>query len=151
MRRPEALLAAALLAVVSACWGGPRAPLGVRGDTLTPCPGTPNCVHTGLRHPVGTEGLYLAPSAEGPDLVRRLAEVVESMPRTKVVEQDERYLHAEATSLLFRFVDDLELLVGPDSELIVRSASRVGKGDLGVNAKRVAELRRLLGEAGLIR
>ncbi|NNF12493.1 MAG: DUF1499 domain-containing protein, partial [Gemmatimonadetes bacterium] len=49
------------------------------------------------------------------------------------------------------FVDDLELLVGVDGELIVRSASRVGEGDLGANARRVENLRERLTEAGLIR
>ncbi len=76
--------------------------------------------------------------------------VVESMPRTTVVEQRGAYLHAEARTLVFRFVDDLELLL-TDDELVVRSASRVGRSDLGVNARRVEALRERLEEAGLVR
>jgi uncharacterized protein (DUF1499 family) len=48
-------------------------------------------------------------------------------------------------------VDDLEILIAPNRELLVRSASRVGSGDMGVNAARVEELRRLLAEAEILR
>jgi uncharacterized protein (DUF1499 family) len=81
----------------------------------------------------------------------RIREAVESMPRTKVIAADDSYVHAEVRSRIFRFVDDLELLILPDRELVVRSASRVGRSDLGVNAARVEELRRLLAEADLLR
>jgi uncharacterized protein (DUF1499 family) len=53
-------------------------------------------------------------------------------------------------SRLFRFIDDLELLLAEDRELVVRSASRLGSGDLGVNARRLERLRAALGEAGLL-
>jgi len=119
--------------------------------TLRPCPDTPNCVHTGLRHPDGTGGMRLVGDLPRPELMRRLREVVESMPRTTVVEETDGYIHAEARTLVFRFVDDLELLVGPDGELVVRSASRVGRSDLGVNERRVERLRERLEEAELIR
>ena len=125
--------------------------LGPRGGTLAPCPDSPNCVHTGMRHPEGTAGMYLTGDVTGAELMAHLQARVESMPRTEVVESASGYLHAEATSRIFRFVDDLELLVGVDGELIVRSASRVGEGDLGVNADRVERLRERLKEAGLIR
>lgn len=123
--------------------------LGPRDGTLAPCPDTPNCVHTGNRHPEGTEGIDLA-DTEG-DVTARLREVVEAMPRVEVVETSPGYIHAEATSRIFRFVDDLELLVAPDGELVVRSASRVGRSDLGANEDRVQRLRERLREAGLIR
>ena len=55
------------------------------------------------------------------------------------------YLKAECTTMVFRFVDDLELLVDTDEEVIhVRSASRIGTWDLGVNRRRVESLRRRL-------
>jgi uncharacterized protein (DUF1499 family) len=73
------------------------------------------------------------------------------MPRTTVVSQTDRYLHAVVRSRVFRFRDDLELFISPDRELIVRSASRVGNGDLGANLARVADLRQRLIEAGLVR
>lgn len=126
---------------------GPR----VTNGSLSPCPGTPNCVHTGLRHPDGTRGMFVTGSPAGSEIMPRVREVVESMPRTTVVEQSGPYLHAEARSLVFRFVDDLEVLLTPDRELVVRSASRVGSFDFGVNRRRVERLRGLLREAGVIR
>lgn len=104
-----------------------------------------------MRHPAGTQPLQLAEGLARADAMTALREVVEAMPRTKVVRETDRYLHAEATSLVFRFVDDLELLLGDGDELVVRSASRLGRSDLGVNAKRVEALRDALTERGLLR
>jgi uncharacterized protein (DUF1499 family) len=151
---PHRMRAAALLAgaiFVTGCWPGPPATLGERGGSLAPCPSTPNCVHTGLRHPDGTSGIFLAGGVLRRDLMPGLRSAVESMPRTTVVSQTDRYLHAVVRSRVFRFRDDLELFISPDRELIVRSASRVGNGDLGANLARVADLRQRLIEAGLVR
>jgi len=64
------------------------------------------------------------------------------MKRTTIVAEKEDYLHAEAKSLIFRFVDDVEFYFPATEKLIhVRSASRVGHSDLGVNRKRVEEIR----------
>ena len=58
------------------------------------------------------------------------------------------YLHAECTSLLFRFVDDVEFLVAGDEKLIhIRSAARVGRSDLGVNRDRVEKIRQAFRQA----
>ncbi|KZR78199.1 DUF1499 domain-containing protein [Prochlorococcus marinus] len=63
------------------------------------------------------------------------------LPRTKVLEQTNNYWHAVVRSLVFRFPDDLEILQIPNEKVIqVRSASRVGVSDLGVNKKRVDSL-----------
>lgn len=81
-----------------------------------------------------------------------VAEVVRNMARTRVVSQSERYLHAEVRSRVFRFVDDLELRYRPDDGVIaVRSASRTGRADLGVNRRRVERLRRALRARGVLR
>jgi len=138
-------------AIMSGCWGGPPEGIGVRSGTLAPCPGTPNCVHTGLRHPDGTARIFMRGSVLRRDLIPSLKAVVEMMPRTTIVSETDQYIHAVVRSRLFRFPDDLELYISPDRELIVRSASRIGSSDLGVNAERVDELRRLLLEAELIR
>jgi uncharacterized protein (DUF1499 family) len=144
-------ITATAILVMSSCWGGPPDNLGVRAGSLAPCPGTPNCVHTGLRHPDGTRRMEVKGNILRGDVMPGLRAVVEAIPRSRVITGDDRYLHAEIRSKVFRFVDDLELFVAPDRELIVRSASRVGSGDLGVNVERVEELRRLLDEAGLLR
>ena len=148
--RVRSVACAVLVAFVSACSGDVPDGLGVTRGTLAPCPGTPNCVHTGLGHPDGTKPIFLAGRIPADELIPRLIEVVESMPRTTIVERSDLYLRAEVRSLIFRFVDDLELYVTPDLELVVRSASRVGQGDMGVNAERVEELRSRLQAEGLL-
>ena len=152
MRRRRLAAAAAgftLCTVLSAgCGGAPPSTLGVQDDDLAPCPTSPNCVHTGHRHPDGTLPLYLRGEDEGS--WDRVHEVVEAMPQLTVVSVSERYLHAEERSRLFRFIDDVEVLLAEDGELIVRSASRLGEGDLGVNARRLERLRNALAEAGLL-
>ncbi|MEN6507422.1 MAG: DUF1499 domain-containing protein, partial [Smithella sp.] len=65
------------------------------------------------------------------------------MKRIKIVAEKEDYLHAEAKSLIFRFVDDVEFYFPANEKIIhVRSASRVGYSDMGVNRKRVEEIRK---------
>ena len=74
--------------------------------------------------------------------LNRLSELVQKSPRTVVVDQTETYLHAEASSAFFGFVDDLELFADRDnSQIQARSESRLGDSDLGVNAARLAALR----------
>ena len=67
-----------------------------------------------------------------------IKEIIENTPRSLIVELDGDYLHAEVTSKWMKYVDDLEVSFIPESrKLLVRSESRVGEGDLGVNQKRV--------------
>ena len=64
--------------------------------------------------------------------------IVQNIPRTEIIESDIDYLHAEVTSRIMKYVDDLEISFSPeDNKLIIRSESRVGDGDFGVNRKRV--------------
>ena len=71
----------------------------------------------------------------------KLIRIAESLPRVKVVERTENYWHGIVRSLIFRFPDDLEILKIPNKGIIqVRSASRLGLGDLGVNRNRVENL-----------
>ncbi|MEM9702317.1 MAG: peroxidase family protein, partial [Planctomycetota bacterium] len=81
--------------------------------------------------------------ALGPQPIDRIRLAVESLPRTTVEECDESYLHATVRSQRVGFVDDLECLLH-DGAVHVRSASRIGHGDHGVNRARVEALRRLL-------
>lgn len=70
---------------------------------------------------------------------------VAGMPRTVLVEEEDDYLHYQFTSLVFRFVDDVEFLFDDATKTIhFRSASRVGYGDFGVNRRRMEDLRRRL-------
>ncbi len=72
----------------------------------------------------------------------RISRIIENTPRTVIIENDGDYLHAEVTSRLMKYIDDLEISYFPDNEIItVRSESRVGEGDFGVNRKRVELLK----------
>lgn len=71
-----------------------------------------------------------------------LKTTVAGLPRTKLIEEDDTYLHYECTSLLLRFVDDVEFVFDDEAKLIhFRSASRIGYGDLGVNRRRMEDIR----------
>ena len=74
--------------------------------------------------------------------LEQIRSFIENTPRTKIVEIDDDYLHAEATSKWMKYVDDLEVSFLPESNiLLIRSESRVGESDLGVNQKRVDSLK----------
>ena len=114
--------------------------LGVQSGRLTPCPDSPNCVSsfaTDEEHRVEP----LALDGDPTTALAALRQAIETMPRTAIVDAGEDYLHAEATSLIFRYVDDLEVLIDASAGKIhLRSASRAGYSDLGVNRKRVEAL-----------
>ena len=113
---------------------------------LGPCPTSPNCVSTQGQD----EGHAIVPfryRKSRAEAKESLKEVIRSLPRMQLVEEDETYLHYEATSLLLRFVDDVEFLFDDQAKIIhFRSASRTGYGDLGVNRKRMEQVRALVGE-----
>ena len=68
----------------------------------------------------------------------KVKSIVENSPRTIIIESDGDYLHAEVTSRIMKYVDDLEISFSPEkNSLLIRSESRVGDGDFGVNRKRV--------------
>lgn len=78
-----------------------------------------------------------------PASLERLKQIVAAMPRAKIVSTSDDYLHAEFTSAIFRFVDDVEFLIDPAAGVIhFRSASRIGYSDLGANRRRMEDLRR---------
>ena len=77
---------------------------------------------------------------------------VVDLPRTKIITDTENYLHAECSSAFFGFVDDLELhLRAAEGLIAIRSAARLGYSDLGVNRKRVEQLRAVLEKQSVIR
>jgi len=75
-----------------------------------------------------------------------LRRAVESMTRATVIREEGNYIYAEYKSALMGYVDDVELLLDESARLVhVRSASRLGRSDFGVNRKRIEELRALIG------
>ncbi len=131
------------------CGGKQPADVGVAA--LAPCPDTPNCVSSLAPE---TSPAYIEPFVivGAPEVAWTvLISVLENSPRTKVVQADNTAIHAEATSFLFRFVDDVEFRLHPhEARIDVRSASRKGRSDLGVNRRRVEKLRDELMQQGVV-
>lgn len=72
----------------------------------------------------------------------RLRERVGQIPGVRIIEANDTYLRAECETRVLRFVDDLELLLdAPAGVVHVRSASRLGRKDFGVNRARIESLR----------
>ena len=115
--------------------------LGLKNQLLSPCPRTPNCVSSQEKNfqqriqPITFEGsLELAKE--------KLYWVINSMRGTRIIRQDVLYWHVEFTTQLLRFIDDVEFYFDGSHSLIhVRSASRQGYWDLGVNRRRVENIR----------
>ena len=103
--------------------------LGVHNGQLSPCPSPAHCASRSW-NPADPKAGF-----------ETLAEAAADLPRSVVVERDDGYLHAQVSSALFGFVDDLELLrLKEGQEVQARSISRLGDSDLGVNARRLMEL-----------
>ena len=111
--------------------------LGVRDGKLAPCKRSPNCVSS-QANPSDREH-YIAPLHGTLESVKN---AVRAFPRTTIVKQEKDYLYAEFRTRLLRYVDDVEFFF--DGQVIqVRSCSRLGRRDFGVNRKRVEDLRAL--------
>jgi uncharacterized protein (DUF1499 family) len=137
-----------LAARLGAFSGRPPTDLGVRDGRLKPPSNTPNSVSSQADlYPDHPQQAYarIAPfPLEGPPAAAMAAWAgrIGSQPGARIVEQRDDYLRAEFTTRWMRYVDDLELWVDPAAGVIhVRSASRLGHGDLGLNRRRVEALR----------
>jgi uncharacterized protein (DUF1499 family) len=111
---------------------------------LAPCPDKPNCVssqaaESDKQHHIDA----LTYSGEPAQARERLERAIAGMKRARVVMRQANYWRVEFTSALWGFVDDVEFLFDDNAKRIdIRSASRVGKSDFGVNRRRMEEIRR---------
>ena len=117
--------------------------LGVNNGKLASCPKSPNCVSS-QTEPADTvhyiEALTYTSTPE--EALTKLKAVVESLPRTKIITETDNYLYAEFKTALMGYVDDVEFYIDRNTQKIhVRSASRLGQSDLGVNRKRIETIR----------
>ncbi len=122
------------------CSGNRPSSLGVKDSRLSPCPSSPNCVSSRSgdeRHQIDPLPFTSTP-AEAMD---RLKAVIREMKRAVLVRETRDYLHVELRTFL-GFVDDAEFYLDPEQKVIhLRSASRIGYWDLGVNRKRMEAIR----------
>ena len=147
-RRVIPLLIALLIVIIGVrgltYFSKPPENLGVINGRLAEPPQSPNCVASQVPtdQPEYIKPLNLPTDREDP--IGDLAKEIAKLPRVTVITEDQNYLHAECRSLVLGFVDDLEFLRDDTQGVIqVRSASRMGHSDLGVNRARVERIRKL--------
>jgi len=135
------IIALCCATLFAGCAGTRPSNLGVHKGKLAPCPKSPNCVSSQSdheRHRVSPFRYDSSPESAFSALKR----VVRSMERTNIVTETDNYFHAEFKSALMGFVDDIEFYHDEREDVIhVRSASRVGYSDFGVNRRRVESIR----------
>jgi uncharacterized protein (DUF1499 family) len=115
--------------------------LGVTDGKLLNCPPTPNCVVSGD----ADKDHYIEPLSYKGDHTKAFdsfVKILSVVPDTKIVEQKEDYIRTESRSKIMGFVDDAEFYFPSDENVIYwRSASRLGQSDLGVNRRRLEQIR----------
>jgi uncharacterized protein (DUF1499 family) len=136
-----------VIPAITGCAGFGQTRAGLVQGAFLPCPDTPNCVSSLAES--GPAAIlpfdYTGSSRE--EALNRLVCLLESEPRCRIINVEElgngsMYVHAEFRSAFFRFVDDVEFLLPAGEPLIqVKSASRLGYSDMGVNRQRVERLR----------
>ena len=144
-RRWAAVVVVALLGlgvlVIGNWFAGKPEGLGATNGRLSKCPDSPNCVCSQDDRPEH----QIAPlkyQGDGPEAFERLADLLKSRKRTRIVKETDNYLQVEFTTPVLRFVDDGEFLLDEQERVIhVRSASRIGHSDMGANRKRIEEIR----------
>ncbi|WP_026100134.1 DUF1499 domain-containing protein [Fortiea contorta] len=123
--------------------------LGVTDNHLSSCPASDNCVvsqNADTKHAIDPISYHVDRKAAQEVLLKVLSVV----PRTEVIEQTQDYIHALSKSRIFKFIDDVEFYFPTNESVIhVRSASRVGESDLGVNRRRVEQIRLALKDLGI--
>lgn len=134
------LTLAALLLLVSCAGGSPPLNLGLSEGRLKPCPDSPNCVSSQAAA-ASQQVEALRYTGDASQAQSRLLTVLNGMDRVRIQRADPGYIHAEFSSALWGFVDDVEFQLEPPGFIQVRSASRTGYYDFGVNRARVAAIR----------
>lgn len=152
LRRPSNLIMGMVMfSFLFGCSSEAPSTLGVSAGGLAPCPDRPNCVASDA----ADDAHRIAPfdlTGDQATAWTALNEAVAALERTTIITDDGTYLHAEAKSRFFGFVDDLEFHLRPDAGLIaIRSAARTGRSDFGVNAERIETLRAKLLTDGVLR
>jgi len=142
LKRQNTITVLLFLMMISGCSSDRYGNLGIKNGRLSACPDTPNCVSSqSIKKSVYIDPIHWPQNV--PDIKNILFDTINTMKRTRIVSHDKNYVHVEFTSALFRFIDDVEFLIdGKNRTIHVRSASRVGYSDLGVNRKRVEKIRK---------
>lgn len=117
-----------------------KKPIGVKDGTLEDCPKSPNCVSTQTtdeKHKMNPLGY----STTMEEAQTKMKDIIGTFKRTKLITEEDNYLHFEFRTATFKFVDDVEFYFDDSAKLIhFRSAARKGYSDMGVNKKRMKKV-----------
>ncbi|SHO49502.1 DUF1499 domain-containing protein [Desulfopila aestuarii] len=143
MRMVSVWVVGATAILLGGCGGSVPKNLGVANGRLAPCQASPNCVcsmdlgSSAFIEPFGYDTDWMAAG-------QALRQVVKEQTDATIILDEPEYLHVEFRSRLLGFVDDVEFYFPPKLQQVeVRSASRLGWWDMGVNRKRIERLRQL--------
>jgi uncharacterized protein (DUF1499 family) len=131
--------------------GKPPTDLGVHAGRLKGLSDTPNSVSSqaGL-YPDHPQRAYaqiepLALRGDGPATLKRIQALLQTLDGCQLITQQPDYLYAQCSTRLLKFTDDVEFWFDPVAQVIqVRSASRLGRKDFGVNRARIEAVRAAL-------
>ncbi|MHA2398807.1 MAG: DUF1499 domain-containing protein [Promethearchaeota archaeon] len=114
--------------------------IGIKDGKFQPCPKSPNCVSTqSVDEKHKLEPLEYTGTIEEAKL--KIKKIIATYKRTKLITEEQHYLHYEFRTATFKFVDDVEFYFEEAKNLIhFRSAARLGYSDLGVNKKRMLKV-----------
>lgn len=110
--------------------------LGHKQGVLTPCPDSPNCIcsqtdPTDAKH-------YLEPQKVNENPIPKIVQYLSNLDRVKILNKEHNYVYAAEKTPLIGYVDDIEFYYDAEANLLhFRSASRLGRSDLGANRKRL--------------
>ncbi|MEM8777629.1 MAG: DUF1499 domain-containing protein, partial [Cyanobacteria bacterium P01_G01_bin.49] len=114
--------------------------LGITNQQLAPCPSTPNCVNSQSEE----QEHFIQPlnyQGQVSQAIAKLKDIINQQERTTIISDTDNYIYAQATSPWMGFVDDVEFYLNETKSVIeVRSASRLGESDLGVNRQRIEKI-----------
>jgi len=120
-----------------------KKPIGIVNGKLHPCPKSPNCVSTqAIDEKQKMEPINYSGSLE--DAKTKIISIINSLKRSKIITNEDNYIHIEFRTATFRFVDDVEFLFDDKEKVIhFRSRARMGYSDMGVNRKRMEKITNL--------
>lgn len=123
----------------------PKHQLGLTDGMLADCPDSPNCVSSYATDKEHAIEPFEVEGKSAQEVMDAAKQALSEMPRTAVVTEDGNYIHATATTLLMRYVDDVEVYYDESQgKLHMRSSSRIGYSDLGANRARMEKFRTIL-------
>ena len=144
------MLGLSTMVATLSCGGRMPEEIGTKQGVLRPCPDKPNCVSSGA---LDAEHAIAALEITGTthEAWQGLKALLDLDSSAEIVASETHYLHAVFTSTIMRYRDDVEFVLNETAgEIDLRSASRVGHSDMGVNRGRVESIRAALADKGLV-